>query len=377
MKIAIGVYLALCTANLLTAQSYYLTADAVRPLKDGTDQHIQALTFANGETSIPIKENMSITWDGVLRDHGLPFQEGPDMFPGIKWDGTPNTMYRQLPAAEVGQTVPVPFYDVVTKIWRTGEGNAAALLEKTRRHRVHVPQVIMVMFVQSGHQKFIANVMGSGRYADEIAVSKSGANIATAAEFICNHLRQQFPPDMNVRVVNAHAPGFKIRTQGLNGNVKRVLLTHTVTLPPGNNNTVGYTNPSEVMEGNGKRDGTCVVLFGNYEDLLRRAYNVKRNPPNEIPAQTAMYTYEDFLKCLATSVLHEVCHLMGLVSKEYLQGINEDHLFSHNIDENPPKKYVMNKDYSIQERIEGNFIFKNKNIEYLEFILPKPQPQGN
>ena len=82
---------------------------------------------------------------------------------------------------------------------------------------------------------------------------------------------------------------------------------------------------------------------------------------------------------------HEPGHLMGLVSVIYLDGDPTQAFgtdISHNrwefVDNNGTRSlvhYIMNGGLSADLAMDGiHRPFKAKNAEYLEFILPKPQP---
>ena len=68
--------------------------------------------------------------------------------------------------------------------------------------------------------------------------------------------------------------------------------------------------------------------------------------------------------------------MMGLVSKNYLYGkLDYIHEISHNRDEESSGHYVMNQETDVNARLKNTPLsFKPLNAEYLEWILPKPQP---
>jgi hypothetical protein len=144
----------------------------------------------------------------------------------------------------------------------------------------------------------------------------------------------------------------------------------------------GFTMPSDMTHGNLKRNGTCYVLMKSAEDILVNWYDLRRSQTENLwTPEEAMFTYDVVVRFLKYTALHESGHLLGLVSPNYLSGIpgwhNQNEHATPVGDEVPALVlYVMNKETSAADKFHGkNIPFKPFNAEYLEWILPKPQPQ--
>jgi hypothetical protein len=149
-----------------------------------------------------------------------------------------------------------------------------------------------------------------------------------------------------------------------------------------NPNAAGFTLPSDSRQGHLKRNGTCYVLMKRAEDILVNWYDELRGRPERpLTPEEARFTHDVLIRLLKYTALHESGHLMGLVSPNYLSGAPDWHNQNEYIpsvgDEEPALVlYVMNKETSSADMYhDKNIPFKPLNAEYLEWILPKPQPQ--
>ena len=110
----------------------------------GETQHVAWVDMDLTTTSIDrygdttqLSSRPSFTWDGIAQA-SLPLADHPDVFNGPR-----GSMHRAMPAVEVGQPVPPPFYTIRTRFWN--DEKTAILAEENTI--VFVPQVVKINYL--------------------------------------------------------------------------------------------------------------------------------------------------------------------------------------------------------------------------------------
>jgi len=333
-----------------------------------------------------------LNWDGILTA-SIGANEGPDTFQGIGPNGQPAIMRRQLPAANAGETVPLPFFDVEFSLWHKHETVYTQPIQlATVYHRVYVPQVIYVQWLDLySRVRFTQNV-----YTNEgvLAIDNMNGSLDEAIDEIIAYMWSKFPPNLNLLIINGETEPDALRSKE-HGNIKIVNLEHK-PLEGAYKNRRGYAATVGInTDGNATRFGKCYVNLANpHRDLLNKfAATYDENKKANLPLPPP-YTHWDVTNGLCLTSLHEPCHLMGLVSQKYLHGDSGKHNIIMYFDKNknkifPSVPFVMNgvenygediyyKDAQYDEVFNKVYPvqFLKINGDYLVFILPTPT-QGN
>ena len=336
---------------------YYLVARAVRGLNNGTDQLVEWMKFSGGQLAHSLDAaSIPVTWDGVLTENNLPASVGPDTFMGVNANGQPSVLNRQLPSALIGETVPLPFFDVLVTLWYRREPGSLAMPIKMIRHRVHVPQVVFVTFQSPADEQY-----GRAVYDDEGLVCIWPWEPMIGVGDIIEYMQERYPKGMNVRYVNGDDTPDALRSHS--GNVKNVYI---VSEAPDSNLEENWGYAMNGADGNRNRSGIAFINLNSIFSSMKEEYDKKR--AKDIPHYDAMYNYPDTNNGLGFSSIHETTHLFGVVSSTYLGGIRSHNPPSNNV-------YYMNSggNLSLNVRLgKAPVTFKPLNAAYLVFILPKP-----
>ena len=363
------------------ANHFTYEAKVVRPLKGGGDQQIQTLKFANGQTSHPINgKTISLSWDGMLSERNVSAEDGPDVFTGVGPDGVQSLMNRKLPNAQMGQTVPLPFFDVVVSIYhQCARTNNQKIHYKTIRHRVHVPQVVVIKWMPSLDWLYPKQL--NDDIGNPAILGASGPGLKEwASDRIIMYMQNAFPSQMNMRYVNDETTPDAI--QGFGGNVKTVWIYDLVP-STGNQDDWGYS--ADGRNGNQLRWGSADINLTAIRDGLLKEYVRIIRDPNYTPDTPSTFSVTHVNTLLGFTIVHEVGHTLGLVSKAYLGGLDDDtSQVGHNCSNSNPNDYAKTPYYFLNN---GKYLnvntklgfcnpplsWKPLNRDYLVFILPKPE----
>ena len=350
------------TANLsltLTGCSHandpgWLEVEIVREVI-GETQHVAWVDMDLTTTSIDrygdttqLSSRPSFTWDGIAQA-SLPLADHPDVFNGPR-----GSMHRAMPAVEVGQPVPPPFYTIRTRFWN--DEKTAILAEENTI--VFVPQVVKINYLPNV-ASLLATPMIVTNKSDGIITVYAGTESNDAAEQILLDMPQYLyafmPDEVNIRFVNPE--------QSVSGSYTSLYLTQEASPTDEAFGVCLSFDPR-----NSSPSGLAVVYVRDLYKSMRDFYRYKQVSSDSF---TVPLSVANFSCLLAEVSVHEVAHSLGLVDAEVLNAISKED--PHNLGgtgQNMMDIFGLKRMSDVMSPSKTRY-WRRVNRFYMEFCLPK------
>jgi hypothetical protein len=195
-----------------------------------------------------------------------------------------------------------------------------------------------------------------------------GKSKAEVLQEIATDARTLIPSDVNIRFTAG----------SVSGRCKHACITTALDYGTNYVNRYGFTNPEHCSWRNENPFGISYVLIDNHKRLSSKNMLMAEAgvalPGTYDPAMFP-YNASNLVHALAHTTVHEVAHAMGLVNPTYLYGTDGSH--NSTMEWNG---WIMNEGGCCPDSYrfrKGSFLlptWKDRNAEYLHFILPRPTP---
>jgi hypothetical protein len=322
----------------------------------------------------------SLLWDGIAKK-SAPLADSPAVFT----QGA-QPFHRALPAVISGEPFPPPYYTLFVRI-RAADSPTAAIIAESSAD-VYVPQVVRVAITDAAVAEFNKPIIYPDTYWPHL-VSDTNVNegvskvLYAGASFskmellntVVEKMQAAFPSDVNIKIVSTSVLGRHKTLNIINkGDGK--------SNPKGPMGKTEY-NPAFWRNMNPAGESKAYVdairftpvdakIYAEYSSLTLVEYS-----PTLFP-----YQPNDLIVAVASTSIHEVGHSLGLM-ESILGGNNRSHhpdISNKNRKILPPiNNWHMNgvepSSYKYGKEIGKPRTWKPINMNYLQFILPKPPTQ--